>query len=71
MVLIPFNCLFAISRAKLLLKKKRFQETVLEKSDKQLDNIDEMCHSLEFAQLEVKVKCELYCVTQFVILQKM
>ncbi|OXA59735.1 charged multivesicular body protein 6-A [Folsomia candida] len=42
-------------RAKLLLKKKRFQESILEKSEKQLDNIDEMCHSLEFAQIEIKV----------------
>jgi len=43
----------------LLLKKKRFQEAMLEKSEKQLDNIDEMCHSLEFAQIEMKVSFRL------------
>jgi len=42
-------------RAKLLLKKKRFQESLLEKSEKQLDNIQEMCNSLEFAAIEMKV----------------
>lgn len=43
------------SRAKLLLKKKRFQESLLEKSEKQLDNLQEMCSSLEFATMEVQV----------------
>lgn len=47
------------SRAKLLLKKKRFQESMLDKSEKQLDNIQEMCGSLEFAAIEMKV-CFIY-----------
>uniref|UniRef100_A0A023F8I9 Charged multivesicular body protein 6 n=1 Tax=Triatoma infestans TaxID=30076 RepID=A0A023F8I9_TRIIF len=42
-------------RAKLLLKKKRYQENLLEKTDGQLDNLEKMIQDLEFAQVEVKV----------------
>ncbi|KAK9512780.1 hypothetical protein O3M35_001121 [Rhynocoris fuscipes] len=42
-------------RAKLLLKKKRYQENLLSKTDGQLDNLEKMIHDLEFAQVEIKV----------------
>jgi len=42
-------------RALLLLKKKRAQENMLAKTDTQLDNIEQLCGSLEFAQIESKV----------------
>jgi len=42
-------------KAKLLLRKKKFQEGLLEKTDGQLDNIERMVHDIEFAQIESKV----------------
>lgn len=39
----------------MLLKKKRFYENNLLKSDQQLDNIDQMIHTLEFTQIEHEV----------------
>ncbi|CAG7825880.1 unnamed protein product [Allacma fusca] len=42
-------------RAKLLLKKKRFQETLLQKSEGQLDNVERLVHDLEFSSIEMKV----------------
>lgn len=42
-------------KAKLLLRKKKFQEGLLEKTDGQLDNIERMTHDIEFAQIESKV----------------
>jgi len=42
-------------RALLLLRKKRFVEAQLEKTDGQLENIERMIHDLEFAQIEIKV----------------
>nr|CAH0108288.1 unnamed protein product [Daphnia galeata] len=42
-------------RAKLLLKKKRYQEQLIEKTDKQLDTVDQLVHDLEFAQVEMQV----------------
>lgn len=42
-------------KAKLLLRKKKFQETQIEKMDGQLDNIEKMVHDLEFAQIENEV----------------
>lgn len=42
-------------KAKLMLRKKKFQESLLEKTDGQLDNIDRMVHDLEFAQVESQV----------------
>ncbi|RZB58802.1 Snf7 domain containing protein [Asbolus verrucosus] len=42
-------------RAKLLLRKKRFQESVLQKTDNQLDNLERLTHDIEFAQVEVQV----------------
>lgn len=47
--------LFLFSRAKLLLKKKRFQESQLQKSDAHLDNLEKLVHDLEFAQVEIQV----------------
>ncbi|CAH1794357.1 unnamed protein product [Owenia fusiformis] len=42
-------------KAKLLLRKKRFAEGLLTKTDGQLDNIERMVHDIEFAQIEAKV----------------
>ncbi|KAL5018865.1 hypothetical protein ScPMuIL_004587 [Solemya velum] len=42
-------------KAKLLLRKKKFQESLLEKTDGQLENIGQMVHDLEFAQIENEV----------------
>ncbi|XP_070579880.1 charged multivesicular body protein 6-A-like isoform X2 [Ptychodera flava] len=42
-------------KAKLLVKKKRYQEQLLEKTDKQLDNLEMMVNDIEFAQVEMKV----------------
>lgn len=42
-------------RALLLLKKKRYQESLLAKTDGQLDNIEQLVGNVEFAQIEAKV----------------
>lgn len=42
-------------RAKLLLRKKRYQEQLLENTDKQLEHLDRMVHDIEFAQIEIQV----------------
>ena len=42
-------------KAKLLLKKKRFLEGLLEKTDTQLENLQQMVDTVEFTQIEVKV----------------
>lgn len=43
------------SRAKLLLRKKRYQEQLLVKADGQLENLERMTHDIEFAQIELQV----------------
>lgn len=42
-------------KAKLLLKKKRFMEQMLEKTDGQLTNLERMVHDIEYAQIEIQV----------------
>ncbi|KAM5135672.1 charged multivesicular body protein 6 [Mantella aurantiaca] len=42
-------------KAKLLLKKKRYQEQLLEKTDNQISNLEKMVEEIEFAQIEMKV----------------
>lgn len=42
-------------RAKLILRKKKFQEQLLEKTDGQLENLQRLVHDLEFAQIELQV----------------
>jgi len=42
-------------RARLLLRKKKHQETLLERTDKQLDNLEQLTHDIEFAQVERQV----------------
>lgn len=42
-------------RAKLLLRKKKFQEGLLEKTDGQLDNLERLVHDIEFAQVQKEV----------------
>ncbi|XP_068147319.1 charged multivesicular body protein 6-A [Drosophila tropicalis] len=42
-------------RAKLLLRKKKYQETLLTNADRQLENLEKLSADLEFAQVEMKV----------------
>ncbi|XP_063241964.1 charged multivesicular body protein 6-A [Bacillus rossius redtenbacheri] len=42
-------------RAKLLLRKKRYQEQLLARTDGQLENIEKMIHDVEFSQVELQV----------------
>ncbi|XP_030372794.1 charged multivesicular body protein 6-A [Scaptodrosophila lebanonensis] len=42
-------------RAKLLLRKKKYQESLLINADKQLENLEKLASDLEFAQVELKV----------------
>lgn len=42
-------------RAKLLLRKKKFQETLLSNTDKQLENLEKLAADIEFAQVEIQV----------------
>ncbi|KAK3090603.1 hypothetical protein FSP39_013022 [Pinctada imbricata] len=42
-------------KAKLLLRKKKFGESLLDKTDGQLENIERLVHDLEFAQIETQV----------------
>lgn len=42
-------------RAKLLLRKKRYQEQLLKNTDSQLDQLERLTHDLEFAQIEIQV----------------
>ena len=39
----------------MLLRKKKHQETLLERTDKQLDNLEQLTHDIEFAQVERQV----------------
>uniref|UniRef100_A0A0B7AHI2 Charged multivesicular body protein 6 n=1 Tax=Arion vulgaris TaxID=1028688 RepID=A0A0B7AHI2_9EUPU len=42
-------------KAKLMLRKKKFQESLLSKTDGQLENIERLVHDLEYAQVEQQV----------------
>ncbi|ERL84699.1 charged multivesicular body protein 6 [Dendroctonus ponderosae] len=42
-------------RALLLLKKKRYQEQLLVKTDNQLENLEKLTHDIEFTQIELEV----------------
>lgn len=42
-------------RAKLLLRKKKFQEGLIEKTDAQLDQLERLVNDLEFAQVQQQV----------------
>lgn len=42
-------------KAKLLLKKKRYLENILQNADIQLEKLEQLTHDLEFAQIEVQV----------------
>jgi charged multivesicular body protein 6 len=42
-------------KAKLMLRKKKFQESLLTKTDGQLENIERLVHDLEYAQVEQQV----------------
>ncbi|XP_053495244.1 charged multivesicular body protein 6 [Ictalurus furcatus] len=42
-------------KALLLLKKKRYQEQLLDKTENQISNLERMVQDIEFAQIEMKV----------------
>lgn len=42
-------------RAKLLLRKKKYQEGLIQKTENQLETIERMIHNIEFAQIEANV----------------
>merc|ERR1712042_312421 len=42
-------------KAKLLLRKKKYQESLLEKTDGQLDNLERLVHDIEYAQVQKQV----------------
>ncbi|XP_021783792.1 charged multivesicular body protein 6 isoform X1 [Papio anubis] len=42
-------------RAKLLLKKKRYQEQLLDRTENQISSLEAMVQSIEFTQIEMKV----------------
>ncbi|XP_051995820.1 charged multivesicular body protein 6 [Xyrauchen texanus] len=42
-------------RALLLLKKKRYQDQLLDKTENQIANLERMVQDIEFAQIEIKV----------------
>lgn len=42
-------------RAKLLLKKKRYLESLLDKTDTQIDNLQQMVETIEYTQIEIQV----------------
>ncbi|XP_029455062.1 charged multivesicular body protein 6 isoform X1 [Rhinatrema bivittatum] len=42
-------------KAKLLLKKKRYQEQLLDKTENQISNLEHMVQDIEFTQIEMKV----------------
>ncbi|XP_043860369.1 charged multivesicular body protein 6 [Dromiciops gliroides] len=42
-------------RAKLLLKKKRYREQLLDKTENQITNLETMVQNIEFTQIEMKV----------------
>lgn len=43
-------------KAKSLLKKKRYQEQLLQNTDTQLEKLEQLTHDLEFAQIEIQVR---------------
>lgn len=51
-------------RAKLLLKKKKYQEKLLQDTDNQLDKLEQLTHDIEFAQIEVQVN--IFCIINLV-----
>ncbi|XP_065065678.1 charged multivesicular body protein 6-like [Rhopilema esculentum] len=42
-------------KARLLLKKKKYQESLLTKTDDQLETLEKLVHEIEFAQVQAKV----------------
>lgn len=42
-------------RAKLLLRKKKYQENLLANTDKQLENLEKLASDLEYAEVEIQV----------------
>lgn len=52
-------------RAKLLLRKKRYQEQLLQNTDTQLEKLEQLTHDLEFTQIEIQVCSLRYFSTVF------
>lgn len=42
-------------RAKLLLRKKKYQEQLLQNTDNQLEQLERLVHDIEYAQIEIQV----------------
>lgn len=51
----PFEPILPPSRALLLLKKKRYMESLLDKSDGQLANIEQMVQTIEFQEMQIDI----------------
>lgn len=49
------DCSVCFSRARALLRKKKYQEKLLETTDGQLENLEKLTSDLEFSQIEQKV----------------
>jgi len=43
------------AKAKLLLRKKRYQEQLLTNTDSQLETLEKLVHDIEYAQIEIQV----------------
>lgn len=48
-------CIFVHSRARALLRKKKYQEKLLQTTDGQLENLEKLTADLEFAKIEQQV----------------
>lgn len=49
------NVIQTCSRARMLLRKKKYQENLLQTTDQQLENLEKLTSDLEFAQIEQRV----------------
>lgn len=55
-------------RAKLLLRKKKYQENLLQNTDAQLNKLEQLTHDLEFTQIEIQVCFDYNCHIIFTVL---
>ncbi len=56
-------------KAKLLLKKKKYFEQNLEKTDGQLDNLDSLVNNIEFTVVEHQVIVYKYFINNFILFE--
>jgi hypothetical protein len=45
-----------ISRVKLLLRKTKYQEQILQKTNGQLKNLEQLIHDMEFSRIEIQAR---------------